>query len=496
MSSALMAQTLEGSASAFYANKRCLLISCNRATFEHAGIRPSATCMRAIFDQYVHPENRLTHALVACLAEDPTLLAAFLRWLGIAPPRGERLLVVEQRLPGEAEDREEVAEADSRRLPDAWIYTASGWALLIESKIASSIDAAQLRGHLAIAERRGFSDVRLLVLSPNEPTRALPGRCLHRRWRDLYRWGCGEASRSPWATHLVRYMPVAEERMVNDEYLKEGTLTTFTGIPFGSEVPYTYLEAKRLLRLLMAEVRANPLLDAVGANRQHPGRKSITGSAQPSVWDYLPLRIADGGDAFNAYPHLTLSIRRDRALAHLILPNSMETDLRRRLAAGGYEAFKQAIGRFLDAARPLLAKDAGAKPVIGVWQRHYLHRTIAVYDAILEFDPRTAFPAESAVKRQEEWLRTTFEILVGRRSNVQIGIGVAYAYDRSTKVASSDFAGSVATAWAATRPLLELMGAVPQRQSASAGARAIDKPATHAQTHTMRRPRIKPGVAR
>jgi hypothetical protein len=40
--------------------------------------------MRMLFDQYVHPENRLTHALVACLAEDPTFLAAFLRWLGIA----------------------------------------------------------------------------------------------------------------------------------------------------------------------------------------------------------------------------------------------------------------------------------------------------------------------------------------------------------------------------------------------------------------------------
>ena len=116
--------------------------------------------MRCLFDQYVHPENRLTHALVASLAEDPSLLRSFLRWLDVAPPRGEPLHLVEQRLPGETDDRPETSESDTRRLPDAWIYAASGWALLIESKIASPIDAAQLRGHLAIAERRGFTDVR------------------------------------------------------------------------------------------------------------------------------------------------------------------------------------------------------------------------------------------------------------------------------------------------------------------------------------------------
>jgi hypothetical protein len=279
--------------------------------------------MRTLFDQYFHPENRLTHALVACLAEDSALLAAFLRWLGIAPPRGERLHLVEQRLPGEAEDREEVSETDGRRLPDAWINTASGWALLIESKIAAPIDAAQLRGHLAIAERRGFSDVRLLVLSPNAPARALPDRCLHRRWRDLYRWACGEAQRSSWATHLIQYMPIAEQRMVDDSYLQEGTLTTFTGIPFGTDVPYTYLEAKRLLRLLMADLRSDASLDAMGANRAGAGRPSITGSAQASVWDFLPLALAGPDDAFNRFPHLTLSILRDRTIAQLTLPNCL-----------------------------------------------------------------------------------------------------------------------------------------------------------------------------
>jgi hypothetical protein len=414
--------------------------------------------MRCLFDQYVHPENRLTHALVASLAEDPALLRSFLRWLDVAPPRGEPLHLVEQRLPGETDDRPETSESDKRRLPDAWIYTASGWALLIESKIAAPIDAAQLHGHLAIAERRGFDkDARLLVLSPNAPTRSLPERCQHRRWRDLYAWACAEAPRSAWATHLIRYMSVAEQRMVTDQYLLEGTLTTFTGIPFGAEAPYTYLEAKRLLRLLMADVRADASLDSVGVDRLRGGRSAITGTTQMSVWDYLPFDLAKADEGFTRYPHLTLSIQRDRAIAHLTLPDKLDGAMRRRLLAGGYAGFKAAIGAFIEGVQPILKIDAGAVPFIEVLQRHYLTRQTSTLDAFLEFDPRTAFSGHGPIKRQEEWLRGAFEAFANRRSNLQIGIGVAFRYGRSTTVCAPNFAETVVAAWRATMPLSNLM---------------------------------------
>lgn len=413
--------------------------------------------MRCLFDQYVHPENRLTHAVVASLAEDSALLRSFLRWLDVAPPRGEALHLVEQRLPGEADDRPETPESDARRLPDAWIYTASGWAVLIESKIAAQIDAAQLRGHLAIAERRGFTDARLLVLSPNAPPRALPDRCQHRRWRDLYAWACAQAPRSAWATHLIRYMPVAEQRMVTDQYLQEGTLTTFTGIPFGAEVPYTYLEAKRLLRLLMADVRGDASLAALGVDHVRGGRSSITGSAQTSVWDYLPFAFWNADEGFTRYPHVTLSIQRDRAIAHLTLPDKLEGSLRRRLLSGGYEAFKAAIACYIERLGAVLNQDAGAVPFIEVRQRHYLTRQLSTLDAYLEFDPRTAFPGHGSIKRQEEWLRGGYEAFADKRSNLQIGIGAAFRYRTSTTVSAQDFARSVVAAWRATAPVLDLL---------------------------------------
>ncbi len=127
--------------------------------------------MRNIFDQYSQPENRLTHALVSCLAGDPRLLRKFVRWAtGDSVPAGRRLEVLEQRLPGQEEVADE-AEAERRGLPDAWIHDGKGWALIIESKIESPLKRDQLDRHRRVAERRGFSDVHLVALVVDRPKR-------------------------------------------------------------------------------------------------------------------------------------------------------------------------------------------------------------------------------------------------------------------------------------------------------------------------------------
>jgi len=420
--------------------------------------------MRALFDQYVHPENRLTHALVCCLAEDPALLATFLRWLGVSPPRGERLQVVEQRLPGDAEERRETSELVKRRLPDAWIYSESGWALLIESKIASPIDAAQLRGHLAIAERRGFSSTQLLVLSPLSPSRALPDRCLHRRWSDLYQWAAAERG-SAWARHLVSYFPIAEQRMVDDGYLLEGTLTTFTGIPFGPDHPYTYLEGKRLLRLMMAALRSDRSLDAVGIDRSGIGRPAITEGAD-SVWDFLPLSVAAPGAAFTKFPHATVSLQRDRLIAQITLPNDLLGPLRQAVLAGGFVAFKHMLTECVKALAPLMASDSGICPIVIVQQRRYAsQRSVPERDALVEFDPRTAVGGHPAVKLQEEWLRAAYQAFLAKQSNLQLAVGVTFPYAKSTRVRDASLASAIAEAWAGMQPLLERLQSIAAKPS-------------------------------
>jgi hypothetical protein len=413
--------------------------------------------MRTLFDQYRHPENRLTHALVSCLHEDPALLKTFLRWLEIKPPSG-RLDLVEQSLPGEPDDGDDEAELERRGLPDGWIY-ADDWSLLIESKVASAIENDQLQRHLRTAARRGFNDVRLLVLSTSDPTSALPPNCAHRCWPDVYCWALAEAPRHPWALHLARYMEVAERRMVDEAYLTEGSLTTFAGIPFNADNPYSYLEAKRLIKLLMSTLRADTsLADDLGADLDASGRGAITGSGQDSVWDFIPLTHADADAYFTKHPHLTMSIHRDRATPHLTIPNGLDSQLRRNLLGGGYAAFKVAIAAFVDAAQPLLDRDAGAVPVVTVQQRRYpTQRSAPIRDAMLEFDPRTALGGRGGIKMQEEWLQAAFAALANRQSNIQVAVGIAFSYARSTSVGAAGFASSVANAWQSTKPLLELV---------------------------------------
>ena len=147
--------------------------------------------MRNVFDQYTQPENRITHALVTALAEDPKLLRDFVRWVtGLSAPTGN-LHIVEQRLPGDLE----LSEVDATRygLPDAWIYDDDSWCLLIESKIAATLKNDQLNRHQKTAVRRGFEKVNLLALDVIEPRNSLPAGVMFRRWQDVYTWLAGKA---------------------------------------------------------------------------------------------------------------------------------------------------------------------------------------------------------------------------------------------------------------------------------------------------------------
>lgn len=129
--------------------------------------------MRNIFDQYLQPENRLTHALVTALTEDKRLLWGFLRWVGVNPlPDTRRLEVVEQRLPGEMEASED--ETERRGLPDAWIHDNDKWSILIESKISSPLKMDQLRRHRSTAFLRGYEEITVLVIATETPKQSLP----------------------------------------------------------------------------------------------------------------------------------------------------------------------------------------------------------------------------------------------------------------------------------------------------------------------------------
>lgn len=371
-----------------------------------------------------------------------------------AIPAISTLKIVEQSLPGQAELNEN--EADERGLPDAWIFDSKGWALLIESKVASPIDRRQIRRHHQTAISRGYQDSHVLVISVSASKEPLGNSTSNKTWTELYGLSMSLRDTNPWALKLARYLEVAERRMLADQYLKEGTLTTFTGIGFSTQNPYAYPEARRLLKLLMEKLRTRRKLEhRLGADLSVEGRSAITGKESNSVWNYIPVQLPTG-KSFTWHPHLTLAINRDEVIAQITFPHGLSNGLKGKLKREGYEVFRSDVQAFVGGLQSLLTNDPGARPFVDIIQRRYAsQRSTPSVDAVLKFDPRTAWEDNSSVKFEDQWLRATFNAYVTHRANLQIGLGVAFPYSHSTSAKSAELIHAVELTWLASDELLK-----------------------------------------
>ena len=371
-----------------------------------------------------------------------------------------RLQIVEQQRPGDLVK----SESESSGIPDAWIFNDEGWALLVESKIAASLSSGQLGRHLATATRRGFTNTTLLALTARDEIPRVKGPVIARKWTELYAWLLREGARARWAGRCSSYMEVLEADLIEQGYLREGAMTSFSGIPFDSENPYNYLEAKRLLRLALYDLRKSvKLKHELGVDPSAAGRGAITGKDGVAVWDFLRLKESGKG-MFTKYPHLTLAIEVDRALAIVTIPHGIKTEFRRRIVDLGQEGFADLLGAINGKFRSAMHGDKGIAPMIIAVQRRYpTQRSAAIVDARVEFDLRTAFNqsdgrSRSGVKVQPQWLDATFRALSRKNSNLQVAIGAAFPYTRSSTVGTREFLGRVEATWLACEPLLAAMG--------------------------------------
>ncbi|HSV36588.1 MAG TPA: hypothetical protein VLI46_13580 [Ramlibacter sp.] len=422
--------------------------------------------MRNVFDQYRHHENRLTHALVSSLAADPALLRSFVEWAldeRITATRAKGFTIVEQRLPGHAEVAED--EAVTKGLPDAWLYDEEGWSLVIESKISSSVNIDQLIRHIRVATQRGYPHPKLLLLTTSKGSVQLPRNSFHKTWPEVYQWAFRHCDTSEWARILVDFMEIAEGRMTADEYLIDGTLTMFSGIGFDDKNPYTYLEAKRVLKLIMEELRKDKTLAAsLGADLKAAGRSAITGSEGTLVWDFIPLKSAADARKFTEHPHLTFCIAHDSAVVQLTVPNGVAAGLRNALLAGGFDAFKDTLIKLAKANDRVLKMEPKAQPYVAVLQRHFPIRHASVTDAQVEFDPRTVRGAggkgnsRSVIKPRDEWAQAAYGSLVAKRgANLELGVGFRFAYRNCISVRKREFVNVIAEVWQAQRAILMAM---------------------------------------
>jgi hypothetical protein len=416
--------------------------------------------MRNPFDQYEQPENRLTHALLTCLSRDDRALRRFTSWTSAGTcPKG-RLEVLEQSMPGTLTEVSE-DEAERRGLPDGWITDGNGWGVLIESKYAAKVDLDQLRRHLRTAARCGLDNLKLLLLTVGRVTRRLPSNVIARKWSEIYQWLLRQCRDSVWGQIAAEYLEVSEARGVEREYFEEGTLTVFTGINFGVKNPYSYLQAKRLQGLLRDELLKDRRLQRrLGADPKSQGRGAITGRSAQGVWDFVGLKSAKRSKVFTQHPHLTLGVRDSRLEVFVTVPNGVASEVRRSILGESFEDFSHLMGKITAGLSATLRKFPGAIPMIVVVQRRYpTQRSAAIIDAIVRFDPRTAFTAgrrtqEGSAKRQPQWLQAVYELLKNRRSNLQFQIGADFPYDACEWVATRDVTEAAAQVCLACESLL------------------------------------------
>lgn len=388
--------------------------------------------MRNIFDQYKSYENRLTHALVVCLHEDKKLLETFISDFFKKKLVSDKLKILEQGIPGKPTLSED--EAEKKGLPDAIIYNDSGIALLIESKVSASLIKNQLLRHTNTILKCGFSEVQGLTICTSLPQFELDG-WNHITWNQVYIWANRFYNSSGWAKKLVEYFNLVENKMVNDEYLTAGSITQFSGIHFNEENPMTYLEGKRILRLLTEKIRTHTELNKkYNLALDAPGRGGIT--QDEVLWDFIPFAFNKDFKTFTANPHFTLGIGPHYAESSITVPDKIKGVVRKNFSALSKDSFITIAEQSSDIAEILL--DVGEKPLIRLVQRRYpSQRSQAIIDGKLEFDVRT-LTGKSGIKKQSQWVDMVYEILSNKNSNIQIQFGIRFDYKTCTAMSSKN----------------------------------------------------------
>jgi len=415
--------------------------------------------MRNLFDQYTQRENKVTHALVSALYEDPRLLKSFVKWVTGQSQNKSKLAIVEQRLPGEPEISED--ESEKRGLPDAWIFDEDNeWSLIIESKIAATLSSEQLKRHYKTALRRGYTNVLVLAMDVVEPKSKLPKWAKFISWSETYTWLKSQSKQSDWANKVANYLEVAESRFTEDNYLKEGTLTTFAGIPFGDDYPYNYPEAKRVLKLAIQELRKDKRLDKqLGIDLLAPGRSAITGKSYSAVWDYLSLKQSKSAKAHTEFPHFTVAIRDDCVFVLVTMPHGIKSEFRRNLLNHGYDHFEKVFSKVAAGFEKICNRIEGVYSKVEIVQRHYKsQRSTPNIDATLSYDLRTAFPGKNErIKKQPIWHKSAFELLENKKANTQLAVGLVFNYTTCEELQSPKILKAIADTWIACKPFVDSM---------------------------------------
>ncbi|MCH2227467.1 MAG: hypothetical protein MK033_06810 [Candidatus Caenarcaniphilales bacterium] len=406
--------------------------------------------VRNVFDQYSQYENKLTHAFICSLDRDQDFLRIFIKdFLQIKINKKDKLSIYLQSLPHKVSRIK-----DPSGLPDASILINDNQVICIENKVEDILTRDQLERHKTtwaknenIDIEKSFSGV---TFAPKEYDFQLED-WKHYQWSELYLFLRKHINRE-WVKELFQYMEVLEMNMIKDKKLGDLSLTCFSGIPFNKENPYEYFEAKRVLKILMPELKKYSILEKeLDMNFHDSGRGAI--SSGLSVWDC----IAVNDDKRNNYTdllHFVISIRQKSFDVCFTLPDKLKGSYRSKLRKAGYELFKEEIQKLIETCESNLYGIQGYSLNCDVVQRrHATRKSEAVEDSKLSFDLRTAFvypegKYQPNIHNKEYWLQAAYESIVNKGSaNIQTSFKVSFDYDKCTQLNSPKAVELIIKSW-------------------------------------------------
>ena len=416
--------------------------------------------MRNIFDQYSHPENKLTHSLISCLNEDKKLLSSFLK--KFCPKYFSdvsSLKIDQQTLPGTKSLQ--LSDDKKKGLPDGVIYNDEK-CLIIECKINDTLTEDQLNRHERTVKRKGFDNTFGLTITKDNISNINLKNWIHITWKQVYGWAYEEKSKSNWSNKLLDYLNVAENKMVEDEYLTEGSITEFNGIHFDNENEYSHLEAKRLLKLLMNKIKKNKTL-ARELNINLSGKSRGGIKKEIVLWDYLTFNYNSKVLSFTDEPHLTIAMGQQYVEGHLTIPHRIKGETKKNFYKLTWKEFNEIIYKIALNFKKFFGNSEGFMPHLYTSQRRYPSQSSpSIQDAVLDIDIRTAFADLSSElkptqKKQTEWLKAVFEINQNKKSNIQFGIGGKFYFNKHTIVNNKDADQVLINAFLACKPLIKYL---------------------------------------
>jgi hypothetical protein len=330
----------------------------------------------------------------------------------------------------------------------------------IESKVGASLTSDQLKRHLR-AVGRCFEKIHVVAITAESKPKDLPKGVPHRTWVDVYVWLGAQSERDGfWVRQMRDFMRVLESRLVNEGGGLPELLTMFDGIPFRADYPYSYPEAKLLIRQAIPLLRQRKALLGLGVDPECTGRSAITGKDSTRVWDFISLKPQVEIGGFTEWPHLTLGIHSTHTEVMVTMPNSIKGCCRQAFKDLGVHGFLEMTRRIeANMAKAFKSTPTAYKPVMRVVHRHYRsQRSEAELDGEMEVDLRTArTEGVGGVKTQPIWFEAAYRLITDRGGcNVQLQMGVNFPHSGGL-IQGAGAVEVLESGWISCAPLVDIL---------------------------------------